>query len=934
MTRRKNGMRTGYILSTLLGVLCMTSTPAIARQYDYRETTLENGLRVITLEDFSTPIAAVQVWYHVGSKNERPDRQGFAHMFEHMMFRGTDLLGPEEHFSLIRGTGGSVNAFTSFDFTAYVNTVPSNQLDLALWLEAERMMFLRVDQEGFETERQVVIEERRQDLNEPYGTVFEQIMPVLFTKHPYRWLPIGQIEHLMEAQVDELQTFWNTFYVPNNATLVIVGAVAHEDAQKLAQQYFGWIPALPLAPKVAVQEPPQTETREVLIHEGIGPAPLLRNMYRTVPHNHPDYTALQVLADALGGGQSSRVYVDLVKERQLCQEAFAYLWGLEQDGLLMVGAELLPGGDIDALLPEFEAHIAAVQAEGITQRELEKVQNQLRRREVTDTLTVEKKAQAIGRTVMHFGSPDELNRRLDAIEAVTLDDVRRVANAYMTPERLTKVRVMPKEDYVYTPVAPEGGEFTPYEDTGAKQAVERPESVATEPPLQDLLEGLPEFPLKEKTLPNGLKVVVVPNDEVPFVTVMLGLRKGAWTEPADMPGTASMALSMLTKGTSERTAAELAEYLEFNALTLSGAAESNGAPSMDVGQVMATALSDKFPLALELLAEVVLDPTFPENELAILKNQRKLELEVQRRDPRYIADREIKRRLYGDHPYARSARGEYEHVDNINREALVSWWGKHARPDQAVLLVAGDVSERQVFKLARKHLGDWKAPDTPVEVEYPPLPERAETHIYLVDNPGSVQSQIRVGQLSITRDHPDYHRSRVFTQIFGSGFESRLNKIIRIERGLTYAVWGYIAPNLKSGDFLSSTFTKTESTAETVQALLDVIETMRAIPPSDEELGGARSFLIGSFPKNLETPMDVLAYQWLIEYNGLPQDYLNQAIEGYRETTGEDVVRIAHEVVDPSRLTIVVVGDAEQVRESLEAIAPVTVIPREATVAP
>ena len=230
---------------------------------EYRETVLDNGLRVITHEDFSCPIVVVDLWYHVGSKDEDPERQGFAHMFEHMMFRGTDRLGPTDHFDHIRRIGGSCNAYTSFDQTVYVQRVPANQLELVLWLEAERMSFLRIDQEAFDIERKVVEEERRMGLNAPYGTLLEEALAEMFALHPYRWPPIGKIAHLRAASVPELRSFWMEYYVPNNATLIIAGAVKHEEAQRLARQYFEWIPRAADPPRISIREPlPTAPTRD------------------------------------------------------------------------------------------------------------------------------------------------------------------------------------------------------------------------------------------------------------------------------------------------------------------------------------------------------------------------------------------------------------------------------------------------------------------------------------------------------------------------------------------------------------------------------------------------------------------------------------------------------------------------------------------------
>ncbi|MHC5060631.1 MAG: M16 family metallopeptidase, partial [Planctomycetota bacterium] len=262
------GSLLGLVLAmTLLGGGCeeviiypgqVTEPKAAKPLFDYRQIELDNGLQVITLEDFSCPIVAVQVWYHVGSKNEQPDRQGFAHMFEHIMFKGTDRLGPSDHFDFIQRVGGTNNAYTSFDTTVYLQTLPANQLALALWLEAERMNFLKIDQDAFDTERNVVEEELRMRENRPYGTLSKKIYAKLFTVHPYRWTPIGKLEHLRSAGTAELRDFWTQNYVPNNATLIIVGAVRHAEAQTLAKQYFGWVPRWTEPKRVQVREPKQT----------------------------------------------------------------------------------------------------------------------------------------------------------------------------------------------------------------------------------------------------------------------------------------------------------------------------------------------------------------------------------------------------------------------------------------------------------------------------------------------------------------------------------------------------------------------------------------------------------------------------------------------------------------------------------------------------
>ena len=387
------------------------------RPFEYQEVVLDNGLRVVSLEDFTCPIVAVQVWYHVGSKNEEPDRQGFAHMFEHMMFRGTDRLSETGHFDNIRKVGGNCNAYTSFDQTVYVNEVPSNQLELVLWLEAERMAFLKIDEKGFYTERKVVEEELRMGHNRPYGRAPEKVLAAMYYDRPYAWTPGGQISHLREAPIEELAAFWNKHYVPNNATLVVVGAVKNEDVRKLATKYFGWIPKCNDTEQPEFKPFPMNNPRPpIVIAEDKGPLPLIGCAYFTVGSDHPDSVALEVLMGVLGGGESSRIYVDIVKEQKIAQIAIGGSFAFEDSGIAGAGGVLLPlVGDKTLLMKTIDNHIERIVNEPITQAELDKMKNQLRRNEVSGATTVASKASRLGNYAVLFGNTDRINQRLREI---------------------------------------------------------------------------------------------------------------------------------------------------------------------------------------------------------------------------------------------------------------------------------------------------------------------------------------------------------------------------------------------------------------------------------------------------------------------------------------------------------------------------------------
>lgn len=919
----------------LLTGLALARPPA-RRLYEYRQRTLDNGLEVISLEDFSCPIVAVQVWYHVGSKNEPPDRQGFAHMFEHLMFRGTENLKPEEHANLIRQVGGECNAFTAFDNTTYVQTVPSEQLELALWLEAERMAFLNVDQHNFDTERNVVEEElRMRILNAPYGTVPEKVLPVIFGRHPYGWTPGGQIEHLRAADLAEIKRFWGLFYVPNNATLVIVGAVMHAEAHRLAQRYFGWMPRCPDPPGGILPEPAQTEPRKITVKEDKGPVPLAGLAFRTAPLAHPDQPALQMLAEILGGGESSRLYRSVVKEQKLATAAMAAAIALEDDGLLAAGGLLAnPLGDTDKLLAAVREQIKRMREELVSERELAKAKNQMLRDTVAESLTVNRKGYLLGEYAVLHGNLSEANRSLERIRAVTRSDIRRVARKYLAPQRATTVQVKPnlvggmlgkllgknKDQQQATPDS-QPSDAPPRRLASANRApFQRPENFPIRPPVAPQAQTFVLPSAEQFLLDNGLKVLVVSNHEVPIVSMQLGLLCGAWTDLPQMQGLAHMTCNMMTKETSSFPAEELAEVLETFAIRLSARCDH------DAASILASCLTEQADRAMSLLAEVVLHPTFPEEEYKLFAEQMRAELMVALNEPAYLADREFRRRLWGHHPYARSDSAELAELDIITPDDLRSWWGKHVRPDLAVLIVAGDLTAGNARQLAERYLLDWQAAGPGPEVEPAGLPQPAGTHIYLLDRPGSVQSQIRVGHLGINRSHHSWFNAVVLSQVFGGSATSRLNDAIRTKKGLTYGARGGFQARRFAGHLAVATSSKTRSTGEALQAVIDEIRKMQTSPASDQETAAAVSYLTGSFAGARETPMTVAEDLWRVECCGLPADYYARYLAGVAETTSPDLEQAAGQFFKPDELVIVVVGEAEKLKEGLEKIAPVTVV--------
>jgi len=896
------------------------------KMFDYRQLTLDNGLQVITLEDFSTPIVAVQVWYNVGSKDEKPDRQGYAHMFEHMMFKGTDRVSESDFFNLIRKVGGTTNAYTSFDQTVYHETLPADQVELALWLEAERMSFLTIDQQSFDTERNVVEEELRMRENQPYGNVFKKMAAAMFEKHPYRWTPIGNLAHLRATSVADLRQFWMDNYLPNNATLIIVGAIEHQKAQALAKQYFGWISAGPEPKTVDIAEPPLQETKTLVIDDENAPAGQVSLAWRTVPTGTREETVLDFVSEILGGGRSSRIYRALVAETQAAVEAGTSTYNLQQDGLFMAQAVLPPtSDDYDGTLEALKAQVKKLQAEGVTEDELEKARNQMLKQIVTTNLEIESKASLLGRAAVTMGNVEKVNTLLDEIRSVTATEIRQAANKYLDTDRVFQFVVKRNQGMQQARKDDESAPITAQPELQApapgRPGLARPADWPVSAPVAPTEADDVKFSLKyqEARLPNGLKIKVVGNHEVPFVSVMLGLQSGSWTE--SKPAAAFMSTQMLTKGTENYTEAQLARALERYAIGLGGSVDK------DAAMVGMNALTEHLDRGMSLLSEVVLKPTFDAGEFSKLLSQQVTELQIQQQDPEYIADKTFNALVFNGHPYSRPVKGTPEDLKNLSPGDLKLWWSKFARPDLATLIFAGDITKQKAVQLARQYLGDWKTGLVETGTVLDAIPEPAPTKIYLVDRPGSAQAQILAGHLGLTRrQQPDYFVSLLAGNYFGGSFHSRLNESIRVKRGLSYGAFGGYRPLAMSGTFEISTFTKNASAAETVKVIIDQVREFETVKPTEDEFVNTRSYFLGSFARNRETPQDVARDLWMIESQGLGKDYFKKLFAAMDRMNRADCLEFARRTVDPDRLTIVVVGDASQLKESLSEVAPVEVI--------
>ena len=417
------------------------------RQIPFVEYDLPNGLHVILHEDHSTPIVAVSILYHVGSKNEDSERTGFAHFFEHLMFEGSDHIGTGEYAKYVQGAGGEVNAFTSFDQTYYYEILPSNQLALGLWLESERMRTLRINETSVETQRKVVKEERKQRYeNEPYGSFLEEMFKRAYTVHPYRWIPIGNAQYIDKASVSEFVEFYKTFYVPNNATLSIAGDIQISEAKKLIADYFSDIPkgSQPIS-RPDITEPPQTAEIRDVIYDNIQ-LPGVFHAYHIPAQGTDDYYALDMLTTLLASGQSSRLYKKLVDEEQKAIQATAVPFAFENPGLFLILAIANVGVPLDEIELLLEGEFEKVRNTRIDEHEFQKLRNQVENRFILNNSRVAGIAQSLAEYYLFYGNTDLINSELNRYMKVTRDDIQRVAQTYLKPGNRVVLHYLPKSE--------------------------------------------------------------------------------------------------------------------------------------------------------------------------------------------------------------------------------------------------------------------------------------------------------------------------------------------------------------------------------------------------------------------------------------------------------------------------------------------------------
>ncbi len=907
-------MKRLVFLMLCLLTICGASLAA-DQELDLQQYVLDNGLEVILVRDTTAPTVAVDIWFRVGSANDPAGKSGFAHLFEHLMFEGSPHIPSGEMDQLLERVGGSSNAFASSDITGYYDTVPSHQLPLALWIEADRMGGLAVTQESLDNQRAIVIEELqlRYD-NSPYGPAVRALLTVPYSYEPYQRHTAGSIEDVNRANLEDVIAFHRSYYVPNNATLVVAGDIDFAATRALIDELFAPIPRGDDPPALPDYLPvDQEEAEYITIEDPLINLPALLVAYEIPPLVSDDYPALDLLSRVLSVGDSSRLAKRLV-DTGLALQADA--WIIDNRGPGIFAFILIANVGVD--LAELEAasyeELQKIIDEGVPQEELDKVIAGIRSSSILGLETALGLAQSVQNANYYFGDPQAVFTGIDRYKAVASEDIQRVAIEYLEESDRHVFNVVETDAEPAPKVLPYAAEDVVEQEPEYRYIIEQSEAP---PPLDSNEFSFPT--ITENVLDNGLEVVVIEQPNMPIISLDVYFAGGSTAAPQDLPGLAGITGDLITRGTITRSAQDIAGAIE----QVGGAVGSGaGSDSMSLGVF---ALIEDADLAFELLADMTLNANFPENEVERERTERISALEANLAEPGFVAGRTFGRLLYEGHPYGNAT--TFDSLEAITRDDIVAFYESRRQPDNAVLIIAGAITTEEGLAYARQHFTDWQG--TAQAVDFPPLPEHSGQRLFLVDRPGSTQANFIMGNLGIQGASLDYFPARVMNYVLGGTFSSRLVQNIREEKGYTYSIGSGFSYPADRGRFVVTAAVRNDVIAPALEEVFKEIEVMQNEALTDEEINDARDGIVGRFVFGLETYQDFVESVASYKIRAVELDRLNKWLGYIKDVSTEDVLDIANTYIHPQDFIIVVVGDASVIQEQLQTLGEVTLLEAE-----
>ena len=862
----------------------------------YTKTTLSNGLDVIVRRQPFLPLVAVNLWYHVGSKDEERRQRGFAHLFEHLMFEGSQHY-PGDFFKPLQRLGAAINGSTSSDRTNYFEDIPSAHFEFALAMESDRMgnLLQALSEHKLRVQKDVVKNEYRQNYaNRPYGQVSRILTEALYPPHhPYSWLTIGIMEDVEAATKQDVEAFFKRYYVPSNASLCLVGDLDEDHVLALVERYFGGLPGGTKALRPWTPEVELRATREIELRERVELDRIYR-LWPTVPQFHKHDAPLSLLGDVLSRGKSSRLYKKLVVELGLAQDASAYHSSRELAGSFGMSITLRPGQSVEKARAAANAELEDLANHGPSNEELERVINA----RLAGFLYALDNIGGFGGVAdrlnaynVYLGDPGKITSDLARFQEVTSKEIREAAHHYLhsRPEIVVTVRARK----VMTSIPPLDRSTPPVSRHAAAFRAPLPE-------IRRLKCGVPLWVIRRSDLPIVASSVVMPG--------------GAGLHGAERGGLAALTSSLMDEGTTTRSSEALALAAERMGTSLT---TNSGWDGSYVGM---QCLRPYLAQSLDLAVDVLLNPTFPEVEFNRIKGQVLAALESERDSGENRAYRAMIRALYGsNHPYRLPVDGELASIENLSRADLIAFHQRAHTSARAAWVVAGDVEPDAVAEMLDDRLGDWSS--NPRDLPVFSQPEASIPGIFLLNKPGAAQAVVRVGHVGTNRLSEDYSALAILNQILGGQFTSRLNARLREEKGFTYGIRSQFDFRRGPGPFAITASIQSDKVGEALRDIKGEVEALLDHrPPTVEEIDDAKRALIEGQARQFETPASLASrYGGLLLY-GFEPDYHAKFAERLEEVSQSDLQAVAARYLRPSEMIAVVVADADSVRDDLERV--------------
>jgi zinc protease len=899
-----------YLRTMLILLACMMFATMVMAQkgmktvgsvdIPFKKFTLDNGLTLLIHEDHKAPIVAVNIWYHVGSKNEKVGRTGFAHLFEHLMFNGSENNN-DDYFQAMERIGATdLNGTTSEDRTNYFENVPLPAFDLALWMESDRMGHLlgAIDQKKLDEQRGVVQNEKRQGDNEPYAVAEELIIKSTYPYgHPYSWSVIGSMEDLNAASLDDAKEWFKTYYGAANAVLVVAGDIDPNVAYEKVKKYFSDVPSGPPIAKQNLWVAKRTGIQRQQVQDRV-PQAQIYEVWNVPQWGSSDIDYLRLAANVLTSGKTSRLFKRLVYDEQIATNVSAYVDAREIGGQFRIETTVKPGGDVDKveriLNDEFQKFLKT----GPTENELKRVKAQYKAgfiRGIERIGGFGGKSDILAQNAVYMNDPEYYKTTMTRVENASPKNVLGAAQAWLS-DGVYILHVLPFDEY---------------------QAAATDSSVRKSMPV---VGNAPDavFPaLEHATLSNGMKIILTQRTAIPVVNLSMLFDAGYSSDPPAQPGIANLAMNMMDEGTAKRNALQISEELAMLGTNLSTGS------ALDVSMINCNTLKSNLDASLDIYSDVILHPSFPEKDFERLQKRIIAGIQQEKVQPISMGLRVFPKLLYGNgHAYSSpfTGSGTEESVQKMTRDDMIKFHQTWIKPNNATLIVVGAVTMDEIKPKLEKLFKDWKQGDVPKK-DIGTVPQREKRAVYLVDKPGSPTSIIFAAHVTLPKNNPDEVAVDAMNTVLGGMFTSRINMNLREDKHWSYGSGSTIIPARGQRPFLAYGIVQTDKTKE---SMVELEKELRGIigshPPTQEEVAKVQNSLIQQLPGQWETIGAVNGTINEMVQFGLPEDYYTKYPGMIRSLGTTSIADAAKKVLHPDNVVWVVVGDRSKIEAPIREL--------------